>query len=226
MTFIRTGSALALMTVSVTSVCCFEVRTVDPGPPVLDDFEDGNFTPSLPAFTEWSCQTFVPDGMLDCARTEGFESAFSLSAAFSISDPPDAIQQHGGVLILTNADRPIDLRGLSAITFDVRLTSATTPFPSNSLMHLDLLCSTVIGESGASLVDAALVQSIAFKDTWSAVDLAISNFGPAPWTSEHIAGGAPACLRAVDGIQFVFDAAILDGQSGGGVLSIDNVRLQ
>ena len=39
-------------------------------------------------------------------------------------------------------------------------------------------------------------------------------------------GRAPACLRAVDGIQFVFDAAVPDGQTGGGILSIDDVVLQ
>jgi hypothetical protein len=226
MTGIGTGSALALITVSVTSVCCFDVRAVDAGPPVLDDFEDEDLTPSLPGFAAWSCEMFQPSAPLDCALTEGFESSFSLSAGFSISDPPDAIQQHGGVHIVTRADRPLDLTGLSAITFDVRLTSATTPFPPGALMHLDLLCSTAIGENGDTLVDSAVVQSIAFSAEWSTVNLAISNFGPAPWQPEHIKGGAPACLRAIDGIQFVFDAAIPDGQSGGGTFFIDDVRLR
>jgi hypothetical protein len=218
--------ALVLMTCALASVGCFDVRPVDPGPPVLDDFEDGDLTPSHPPFTAWSCQTFQPDGMLDCEVTEGFESSFALSAAFTISDPLDAIQQRGGVYIATFADRPIDLTGLSAITFDVRLTSATTPFPPNSLMHMDLMCSTAVGDNGGALVDFALVQSMAFRAEWSRVSLAISNFGPAPWQTEHIKGGAPACLRAVDGIQFVFDAAVPDGQSGGGIFSIDDVVLQ
>ena len=140
MTGIGNGSALALVTVSVTSVCCFDVRAVDAGPPVLDDFEDGDLTPSLPDFAAWSCEMFKPSAPADCALTEGFDSSFSLSARFSISDPPDAIQQHGGILIVTQADRPLDLTALSAITFDVRLISATTPFPPGALMYLDLLC--------------------------------------------------------------------------------------
>jgi hypothetical protein len=226
MTCIRTGPAVAVMTFAITNVCCFDVRAVDAGPPVLDDFEDGDLLPSLPHFGAWSCQLFQPSAPLDCALTDGFESSFSLSAGFSISDPPDAIQQHGGVQIVTHADGPLDLTGLSAVTFDVRLTSATVPFPAAALMRLDLLCSTAIGEDGDALVDSAVVQSIAFTAEWSKVNLAISNFGPAPWQPEHIKGGAPACLRAIDGIQFVFDAAIPDGQSGGGTVFIDDVRLR
>jgi len=221
-----TGSVLTLMAVSLTCIGCFDVRPVDPGPPVLDDFEDGDLTPSLSPFSDWSCQIFQPDGPLTCDLSPGFESRFSISAAFSISDPLDATQQHGGVLIATFADRPIDLTGLSAITFDVRLTSAAAPFSSKSLMHLDLVCSTAVGENGAALVDFALVQSVAFTSEWSTVNLAISNFGPAPWQTEHIKGGAPACLRAVDGIQVVFDAAIPDGQSGAGILSLDDLVLR
>ena len=218
-------ATLALLGATASSGC-FDVRPIDPGPPVLDDFEDGDLTPSLAPFTDWSCQTFYPDGTLDCDLTPGFESQFSVSSTFAISDPLDAIQQHGGVLIATFADRPVDFTGLSAITFDVRLTSAAAPFPSNSLMHVDLLCSTAVGENGAALVDFALVQSVAFSDAWSKVDLAISNFGPAPWQTEHIKGGGPACLRAIDGVQFTFDAAIPDGQSGGGTFSIDDVVLR
>jgi len=222
----RAGSAMALMMVSATGIGCFDVRSIDAGPPVLDDFEDGNLTPSLSPFNNWSCQQFSPEVDLDCAITPGFDSAFSLSASFTIIDPPDAIQQHGGIMMMTFADSPIDLTGFSAITFAVRLTSATTPFPSNALMHLDLQCSTAISDTGAQLTDFSVVQGLPFSADWSTVSLAISNFGPAPWRTDHIQGGAPACLRAVDGFLFVFDAAIPDGQMGGGVFSIDNVRLQ
>ena len=229
---LRTGSAFALMTLSITSVSCFDVHGVDPGPPVLDDFEDGDFTPSLRPFTDWSCQTVEPPdppGPPDCVPTDGYDSSHGLAAAFAVSDPLDGIQQHGGVIIMTNADRPIDLTGLSHITFEVRLTnSTTTAFPSKSLLHLDLLCSTVMGESGASLVDAALMQSVGFDlaGGWTPANLAIKNFGPPPWIADRIVGGPPACLRAVDGIQLVFDAAIPDGMSGAGTLSIDDIVLR
>jgi len=178
------GSALTLMTISITGVCCFEVHGVDPGPPVLDDFEDGDLLPSLRPFMAWSCGAFSPDATLDCMLTDGFVSSFGLSVAFSISDPPDGKQQHGGVYLMTLADRPIDLTASSAITFDVRLTSATTAFPPGALMHLDLQCSTAVGENGDAMVDFLLVQSIAFTADWSPVSLAISNFGPPPWQPE------------------------------------------
>ena len=93
-------------------------------------------------------------------------------------------------------------------------------------MHLDLQCSTAIGDNGAPLIDFTVVQRIAFTSEWSTVSLAISNFGPAPWRQEHIRGGKPACLRAIDGFQFIFDPALPDGQTGEGIFSIDNVRLQ
>ena len=71
------------MTFAVTSVGCFDVRAVDPGPPVLDDFEDGDLTAALSPNS--SCQTSSPTGMLDCEVTEGFEPV-GLSAV-SIFDP-------------------------------------------------------------------------------------------------------------------------------------------
>lgn len=227
MTFGQAGSAIALVIVFLTGIGCFDVRAVDAGPPVLDDFEDGDLTPSLFPFMKWSCQQFMPTVDLDCAVTPGFDSAFSLSAAFSITDPPDAIQQHGGAMMMTFADRPIDLTGFFAVTFAVRLTSDTTPFPAGALMHLDLRCSTAISDTGVQLTDFAVVQSIPFSADWSTVPpLQIANFGPAPQRTDHIQGGAPACLRAVDGFSFVFDAAIPDGQMGAGVFSIDDVRLE
>jgi hypothetical protein len=214
------------MTVHLMSSGCFDVRPIDAGPPVLDDFEDGDLTPSFPHFMDWSCATFHPDAPVDCTLTPGFASAFGVSTAFSISDPPDAVQQHGGVFIQTVTDRPIDLTASSAITFAVRLTNAPAEFPAGALMHLDLQCSTAIGDNGVQLTDFAVVQSIAYSTEWSTVTLAIANFGSPPWRTEHIRGGAAACLRAVDGFSFVFDAAIPDGQTGEGVFSIDEVRLQ
>jgi hypothetical protein len=221
----RARSAFLVLMLAVASTGCFDVRAVDPGPRVLDDFEDGDLTPSLRPFTEWSCGTFEPSVTIDCGLTEGFESSTSLSVAFSLTDPPDDKQQSLGAFTMAFSDTPIDLTALSAITFDIRLTSVT-PLPAGTYMHMDLQCSTAIGDNGVPLADFVVVQNTAFSAEWSSVSLAISNFGPAPWRSEHIRGGAPACLRAIDGFGFVLHHELPDGQTGTGVFSIDNVRLQ
>jgi len=213
------------MTFSISGAACFDVHMVDPGPAVLDDFEDGDLTPSVRPFGDWSCAVYTPDAPLDCALAEGFQSATGLSVAFSITDPPDGDQQHGVVQIATYADTPIDLTGSSVITFDVRLTNVTS-FPTSAQMRLELLCSTAIGENGAALGDFVVIQTVPFAAEWSSLSLAISNFGPAQWRPGSLQGGTPACLRVVDGFQFVFDAALPDGETGAGVFSIDNVRLR
>jgi hypothetical protein len=219
-------SALTLVTCSLAGTACFDVHTVDPGPAVLDDFEDGDLIPSLHSFSAWSCSTYTPNASFDCALAEGFQGSAGLSFAFSLVDPPDGDQQRGTIEIETHTDTLIDLTGLSAITFDVRLTNAPPPSPTGAALRLDLKCSTAIGENGAVLRDFIVVQSVAYTAEWSSINLAMSNFGPAEWMPGALRGGTPACLRVVDGFRFVFDPGQPDGQTVAGVFSIDNVRLR
>ncbi len=69
-------------------------------------------------------------------------------------------------------------------------------------------------------------KRVPYTAEWSSISLAMSNFGPAQWLHGALRDGTPACLRAVDGFQLVFDPALPDGQTLAGVLSIDNVRLR
>ena len=220
------GPALMLMTFSITSTACFDVQTVDPGPAVLDDFEDGDLIPSLRPFGGWFCALYNPTTPLDCGLAEGFQSSASLSVAFSIIDPPDGDQQRGVVQLESDADTPIDLTHLSAITFDVRLTNAPAPLENGPAMRFQLRCSTAVGDNGVELGDFVVVQSVPYTPEWSSIRLEMSNFGPAQWLPGSPRGGTAACLRAVDGFQLVFDPAQPDGQTLAGVLSIDNVRLR
>ena len=220
------GPAFALMTFSLTGAACFDVHPVDPGPAVLDDFEDGDLTPSLRPFGAWFCALDNPAALLDCARAEGFQSPAGLSVGFSIIDLPDGEQQGGGVQFETDAETPIDLTGSSEITFDVRLTNAPVASPGGAGMRLQLRCSTAIGENGAALRDFIVVQTVPYAAEWSSIRLSMSNFGPAEWVHGALRGGTSACLRAVDGFQFVFAPALPDGQTLAGVFSIDNVRLR
>ncbi len=61
---------------------------------------------------------------------------------------------------------------------------------------------------------------------WSTYTLALANFGPPPDTDEHIKGGTPACLRAVDGIAIALESGLKDGRSGRGTFFIDDLSFQ
>jgi len=221
----RRAATVGLVISCTAGAGCFDVRMTDPGPPVVDDFEDGDLTPAMRSFANWTCGTYEPRGQLTCQLVDGDASNFGLSTSFSIADAPDGIQRHGSAFVTTDANRPVDLTAWSAIAFDVRVT--TNKVVPDPLFHLDLSCSTVPSESGTAVVALSVVQGIAYSNNgWTTVVLALSNFGPPPWQPEHIQGGSIACLRAIDEISFVWDAALPDGESVTGTLSIDEVRLQ
>ena len=121
---------------------------------------------------------------------------------------------------------PSTLTPYRELIISAKLQSGSPPIPSEARLYVELDCTTVESESGASVSDFYVVQGVKPSSQWSTFRLGAANWTPPPWQTEHIKGGIPACLRAVDQISISLSAELKDGQAGRGTLFIDSLRLQ
>jgi hypothetical protein len=208
---------------------CFDVDSVDPGMVAVDDFDDGDFVPTMPEFVYWECYAFNPSTNRDygCDHTDGYMSRYSLFVEFSLQDPPDGVQQYPGAgLTMFSNGTPADLTRYHDLIISMRLQSGSPPIPSEARVYVELDCKTVESESGAPVSDFYLTLSVKPSSNWSTYKLALANWAPPPWQTEHIKGGIPACLRAIDGISIALSGELQDGESGSGTLFVDGLKLQ
>jgi hypothetical protein len=224
----RAAPGVALLLVALGAAGCFDVHAVDPGPFVIDDFDDGDFAPADPNFQPWICYGFNPDrGQgYSCDHEPGYQSDFALFLEFAVDDPPDETQQHSGVSLATFANAPQDFSQFSEIVFSARLESGNPPLPSDALLYIELGCSTAHTEDGSQPGDLYIVQGADYKSYWQTLRLTLTSFGSPPWQATHIQGGPAACLQRVDSFRFTIDAQLPDGQSGKGILHVDNITLR
>ena len=228
----RAAARVALLWALLGAAGCFDVHTVDPGPYVIDDFDDGDFQPADPSFGPWQCYSFDPSTNQNygCGHDQDTAdgSDFSLYVEFTIADPPDGTQQHGGAGLLTRSTVPQDLSRFTKIVFSAKLVSGSPPLPSAALFYAILGCSTASTDAVSQPTpgDIFVVQSVSYGSDWQTFTLAMSSFGSPAWESIHISGGASACLERVDSIQFEVDAQLPDGQSGTGRLNVDDISFQ
>jgi hypothetical protein len=224
----RLAPNLACLLVLLGAGGCFDVRTVDPGPYIVDDFDDGDFQPADPNFQTWECYGFnlVTSANINCDHDTGDQSAFSLFLDATIVDPLDGAQQHGGASLATYAKVPEDFTRFSEFKFSAKLESGNPPIPSNANLYVELGCSGARTEDGLVPGDLYVVQGVDYKSYWQPFALAMSSFNSPPWLSTHIMGGPAGCLAHIDNIRFTVDPQVLDGQSGRFVLHIDTISLQ
>src|SRR6185503_14224254 len=83
---VRRARRIVVLWLSVTASACFDVETVDPGPVVIDDFDDGDFVPTMRELLYWQCYAFNPNTNRDyaCDHTVGYSSEYSLFVEFSL----------------------------------------------------------------------------------------------------------------------------------------------
>ncbi len=226
----RSGSAaVLLMAMSMTAPACFSVDRVDPGAVVIDDFDDGDFVPAMPELAYWWCYAFNPSTSRDyhCDHTDGYLSRYSLFVEFSLQDPLDGVQQYPGAgLVAWSGGATLDFTRYRELILSMKLQSGIPPIPSEAKIYVELHCRTVQGESGAPVPDFYLTLSVSPTSDWSTFRLALANWTPPPWQTEHIKGGIPACLRAIDGISIDLSGELKDGATGSGTLFIDGLSLQ
>jgi len=209
---------------------CFDVHAVDLL--VIDDFESGDLLPTDPGFGKWDDYPIntVDDGNiiigLDSNDTQD-HSKDSLVLNAIVVDPPNGFQEHGGAAVQTKATMgAVDFTHYDRIRFDIELKSGDRyPLSSSALVYLELGCSTVAPESGATRNDLYVSQGVSYQAYWQSTSLTLVNFGPPQWLATPIEGGRDGCLRAVDSIRFSIDAQVPDGMTGQGIMHIDNVVL-
>lgn len=224
----RAAPSIALLLGVLGASGCFDVHTSDPGPYVIDDFDDGDFQPADPTFQPWHCYGFnlVTAKDINCDHDAGDQSAFSLILTGTVVDPPDGVQQHGGASLRTFASKPEDFTRFSVIKFSAKLESGSPPIPSNALMYVELGCSGARSEDGTSPGDLYVNQGVNYKSYWQPFALGLNSFNSPAWLATHIMGGAAGCLERIDNIRFTVDPQLPDGQSGKFTLHIDSISMQ
>ena len=225
-TIARAVTASAVCAVAASA--CFDVRTRDPGPLVIDDFDDGDMAPALAAFNSWDCYSFNAQGpTVDCAVTPGTDnSPFALYLDFSVDDPLDGKQQHGGAGLAIYGWPPVDINAHQDFVFSAMLASGTPALPSDARLYVELSCSTAMAEDGSRPGDFYVSSSADYKNYWQTFRIDVTSLGQPPWVVSKIEGGPARCRQLIDGIRFTVDAHLADGQSGQAVLTIDGIYLQ
>ena len=111
----RAGLAVALLPAVLGVAGCFDVRSVDPGPYVIDDFENGSAQPLDPLFGGWFCGGDNPNTNknISCTLGEGDNSNNGLNLTFTIVDPMNGVQDHGGAYLETETLFPGEVRDFS-----------------------------------------------------------------------------------------------------------------
>jgi hypothetical protein len=229
----RAGVAFALLPVVLGAAGCFDVHSFDPGPHIIDDFEDGDLYPADPSFGPWYAYSFNPttNRNYSFGLDPGYKSNYSLYLEFTINDALDGAPDYGGAGLATSATvAPQDLSGFSDLVFNAKLESQDPALPSSTVVYVVLGCKTALTDAVTQPDpdDIIVVQTWTYAGggDWQATKLATSGFGNADWKNIHIVGGPAACLERVDSIQFQVNPNLLDGQSAMGRLNIDQVYLQ
>jgi hypothetical protein len=215
---------------------CFDVKQVDPGSRnfPIDDFDDGDPLPTTPLFRRWWCVTFNPPVGEDpgqtvtCDLEDGNKSPHALFAAFTLHDPPsDNKPNYGGAGLLTTAEEPVDFRGYLNLAFSMKVEFNNLDSALGTAMVQAVLdCPTVPAEKEKQTGEYfQLVREIPATSAWTPFSLPLVNFTQPDWQKNHFLMGPSSCLGAIAGIHFEVAAALQDGQSGNGVIHIDDVHL-
>ncbi|HMF40252.1 MAG TPA: hypothetical protein VKQ32_06140 [Polyangia bacterium] len=218
----------ALVLLSLAAPACYSVDTIDPGPVVIDDFDDGDFVPTMSELDYWQCYSFNPSTNLNfsCDKAPGYQSKFSLYVEFTLDDPPDGVQQYPGAGLGAWANgSTVDFTRYHELDISLKLQNGSPPLPSEALVYIELDCKNAPGEDGKP---SNFYVTLSVKPTmdWSTFPLALSNWASPPWESAHVKGGIPACMRAIDGISISLSGQLQDGESAQGKLFIDGLKLK
>jgi hypothetical protein len=208
---------------------CFDVHLVDPGPLVIDDFDDGDLASPLPGFNDWHSYSYNPsnpDGHHVGLVAGTTNNPFAVYMDFSVHDPLDGTEQDGGAVLVTESSIPWDVNAYRRLVFSAKLTSGTPALPSNALLYVELGCATAVAEDGSRPGSFYVVASVNHTNAWQEYRIEIVNFGQPSWLGVWVAGGPAPCRQRVDSIRFSVDAKLGDGQSGRGVLTIDNIYVE
>jgi len=221
-------AAATLLVYALAAPGCFDVHQVDPGPVVIDDFDDGDLVPALTTFDSWRPYSFNAVGSeVHSDLTQGnTNSPFAVYLDFRVDDPADGEVQEVGAALMSESQVPWDVNPYRQLVFSAKLSSGTPQLPSDALLYVELGCKTAVAENGSRPGNLYVVTSINHAPAWQEYRIEITTFGDPSWLSRRIAGGPAQCRQRIDSIRFSVDAKLGDGQSGRGVLTIDNIYIE
>ena len=221
-------AAATLILCALAAAGCFDARLRNPGPLIIDDFEDGNLDPELTTFDPWDCYAYnAADPTFTCGLAQGFPgSNYGLSLDFHVDDPVDGKQQHGGASLAVYDRATLDLGPYQDFVFSAKIASGKPALPSEARLYIELGCSTALAKDGSRPGNLYVVTSAPFKPDWETSHLDVASFGFPSWLINNVKGGTAPCLRLIDSIRFTVDMFLADGESGQGVLTIDDIHLE
>lgn len=216
---------------AVAGAGCFDVRTVYPGPYVIDDFDDGDLFPADPDFNmPWSCSPLNAADLTkrpQCALDLGYKSESSLRMFAEVDDAADLQMNYPGASMAALATGgALDFSGYKEIVFSAKVESGVPPLPDGSQLTVEFGCMTTPTDNGIQTDQLRVSQSAAYKASWQTVALEMRNFGSPTFDSTHFVGGPAACLARVDSVRFSIIAKLADGASTQFTVNLDSVFLQ
>ena len=189
----RALAAVTLLLAAPAAAGCFDVQMTNPGPYVLDNFEDGDFLPSDPIFDPWTCFAFNPDTnrMYRCDKDAGaYNSKYSLSLEFTITDQANDKQANGGAGLASFAAKPVDLSHFERLDFNVSLASGNPAISSAAQLQVELGCSTAPDEEGHMPGNLYVSRSADYGTEWQSNRLTLNNFATPNWVTTPSAEGS------------------------------------
>jgi len=228
MTTLRIAGSLVMV---LTTAGCFDAHSVDPGPLVIDDFEDGDTRPADPQFDTWGCGSFNPPTTENCTcgvvpNPEHPNSLYAMQLTATIQDPSDGRTNNGGAGVVSAAAPPRDFTAFDKLILSAKLESGNRPLPTDARFYVELHCTRARTMDGATPGNLLVIQPVDYETGWKDFSLEMTRFGLPSWDSRAVEGGKEACLRQIDRISFTVNAQLPDGQSGQFILSIDDIALQ
>lgn len=218
---------VAVLPLMLAATGCFDAHSVDPGPWVIDDFEDGDLSPSDRNFGAWSCWALPQPNSCSAVLDSGDQSASSLALDFTIASPPNGSANAvlAGVQTGTAAT-PEDFSRFSEMVFSSKVVPGDPPLPNMTSFTVHLGCSTVPSDDGSVPRNLYVYQKFDVATDWQPVELPIAMFATPPYLPTHPQGGPAACLRRVDSVNFVIEPQLLVGQSATSQLDVDGISLR
>jgi hypothetical protein len=224
---------------------CFDVRTVDPGRWLIDDFEAPNGFPTDRSFERWGCQPLDEDHPIDadgCNRV--LDPGPGLNNGNHVLHLAAALYPNEGIGTFTRAEvathvpaaRILDLRPYDQFLFSWRLVfepeaekSLSSPKDNLNLIA-QLVCTTARSQDGGVPNKPFIVHSIPY--TFGAAGAEEWNTRALPsFSTPEFSQNAPEvqdCLARVDGIKITVDSTqrpVLPNHKVNFDLYIDDISL-
>jgi len=226
-----TALAVAMLPAVLGATGCFDAHSVDQGPWVIDDFEDGDLNPADRNFGAWVCYTYPQPSQYLPVLDSGYQSAFSLALDFTVVNPASGTNDNAGAGVQTlTAAVPEDFSRFNKMVFSSKSVPGVSASPGVIKFAVHLGCSTVSLDDGTTPGDVFVllpfvVPSAVPPDWGDPVQLPMANFESPSYLSAHPVDPA-TCIRHVDSIQFDAEPQLLEGQSTMGRLDIDEINFQ